>query len=203
VVGVDKENICECPIDEREFITDAGLCIDTTSEECAKSKTWSTCNSRESNGGIACAWKCDGPFCPPQSVTNGDCLNCSAIPALCSGYNNNETCEADPCFRGQSHTEGGKCVWDSDDRCKVQITIGGVTCIYSEEIIQECDGINKNKIINLVSKTSGCDPIERTVACAQEALGLSFFTTLNLIVAISLITLFYFGRHFLLERKNR
>jgi hypothetical protein len=204
VDSVDKDNICECPIDEREFITDAGLCIETTSEKCANFETWSICNSRESNGGIACAWKCYGLSCPPQSVTNGACLNCSVvIPASCLGYNNKETCEADPCFRRQSYTGGSKCVWDSDNLCKVQITIGVVTCIYSEEIIQECDGINKNKIINLVSKTSGCDPIERTVACAQEALGLSFFTTLNLIAAISLITLFYFGRHFLLERKNR
>lgn len=205
---IDKENKCECP---REFVTipDEGFCADPDYDCSAFSVDGvDVCNDWEQTLGGLCGWKCDEPFCPPQPVENGDCLNCSSIQNTCSGYNNEETCIIDPCFKASIYDCGflgcdiyqsSECIWIGDsDGCGFQGSFNGLSCTYQGKVIQECEGTSgNNKIINFTSTDfENCPPKQRTVACAQDVIGLSFFTTLNLILAIGLITLVYFGKHF-------
>lgn len=202
---IDKENKCECP---REFLTirDVGYCADPNGD-CSIFSTYGICNNWSKTDGFACGWKCNGPFCPPKDVDNGDCLNCSSIPNMCSGYNNEVTCNLDPCQKARIYdcaalncnvNEVNGCVWDSDNTCKFEgIFANGNTCKYYGDVVKECDGISKEGLVNFTSTDLGCPPKQRAIACPQDLVGLSFFTMFNFISAIVLITLFYCGRQFI------
>ncbi|MEA3248694.1 MAG: hypothetical protein U9Q73_03250 [Nanoarchaeota archaeon] len=194
---IDKENKCECP---PEFLTipDEGYCADPYDlEGCLTFVTHLNCNDWEQSKPRLCGW--ESRVSP--SVNPGDCLSCNNISNTCSGYNNEETCEIDPCYKALSYdcpslncdkTQEYGCKWDTSfNKCNFYSITNGNSCSYFGNMIQECNGTNDKMIINYTSNDPGCEDATREVICGQDATALNFFTWLNFIFAIILITIFY------------
>lgn len=201
---IDKENKCECP---SEFITipDEGYCADSYSEICSTFNSYSICNDWEQSKPGLCGWNCDGTSCPPSSVNDGTCLNCTSVSNTCSGYNNKETCEVDPCYKALLYdcvalncdtSQEHRCVWDDTfNQCNFESTTGGNSCSYFGNIIKECNETNDKMIINYTSDDTGCDDRIREVICGRDTVLLNFFSKLSLIFAILIIIFFYTISH--------
>ncbi|MEA3248692.1 MAG: hypothetical protein U9Q73_03240 [Nanoarchaeota archaeon] len=193
---IDKENKCECPM---EFVTipDEGYCADPYSEICSTFITHPICNDWEQSKPGMCGW--ESRVSP--SVNPGDCFPCSNISNTCSGYNNQETCEIDPCYKsllydcgvfGCDITQEYGCEWDvGSNRCHFYGHVNGHSCNYFGNVIQECNGTNSEMIINYTSEDVGCDDEIRNVACKQDTVLLSFFSKLSFVLASLMITFFY------------
>ncbi|MCK4650441.1 hypothetical protein KAT36_04395, partial [Candidatus Pacearchaeota archaeon] len=193
---IDKENKCECP---REFITipNEGYCADPYSEICSTFNLHPICNDwKETKPGM-CGWKAE----ISPATTPGYCLPCDNISNTCSGYNNKETCEIDPCYKALLYdcmvfncdtTQEYGCTWDNIfNQCKFKSIIGGNSCTYSGNIIQECNGTNTKMIVDYSSDDIGCDSSTREIMCGQDGIILNFFSRISLIFAILIIALFY------------
>ncbi|MCK5449545.1 hypothetical protein KAI32_01645 [Candidatus Pacearchaeota archaeon] len=190
-------------------IIDVDELMNNPDDECSPIDNFEECNNLTEHLSFVCAWNCSGTSCPPSSVNNGICLSCNDIPETCSGYNNEETCEIDPCQRARLYdcpvlncyeNESYNCFWNSDDnKCEFQgIFAGGLSCDYNSTVLQSCDGMNKNMITNFTSENStDCPSQQKVVSCPLDIIGMSFFTMVNFILAIGLITLFYFGANFI------
>ena len=193
---VDKENKCECP---NEFITipDEGYCANPYSEICSAFNLYSICNNWEQSKPGLCGWEAEvSPL-----ITPGACLNCSSISNACSGYNNKETCEIDPCYKALLYdcvalncdiTQEYGCAWDDTfNQCNFYSITGGNSCSYFGNILKECNGTNDKMVVNYSSSDVGCDSLTREVMCGQDATILNFFSQLSFIFAILIITFFY------------
>lgn len=196
---IDKENKCECP-NNLITIPDEGYCADPYSEICSEIETHPICNNWEQSIPGLCGWEA---IISP-SVIPGQCLSCNNISNTCSGYNNQETCEIDPCYKALLYdcvifrcdtTQEYGCIWDDTlNQCNFESTIDGNSCSYFGNIIQECNETNDKMIIRYSSDDAGCDDTTREVTCGQDATILNFFSQLSLIATMLIITLFYFSK---------
>ncbi|MFH1521408.1 MAG: hypothetical protein ABIF18_00455 [archaeon] len=194
--AIDKENKCECP---SNFVTipDEGYCADPYSEICSTFNLYSICNDWNQSKPGLCGWEAEvSPL-----ITPGTCLNCSSISNTCSGYNNEETCEIDPCYKallydcvafGCDTSQEYECVWDDTlNQCNFFSEIDGKSCNYFGNILEECNETNDKMIINYTSEDTGCEDRVREVICRQDTVLLNFFSKLSFIFAIILIVIFY------------
>ncbi|MCK4650439.1 hypothetical protein KAT36_04385 [Candidatus Pacearchaeota archaeon] len=193
---IDKENKCTC---SHEFVTipNEGYCADPYSEICLTFNSYPICNNWIQSKPGLCGWEAEISL----STTPGYCLPCNNISNTCSGYNNKESCETDPCYKAFLYdctafkcdtSQEYRCIWDGTlNQCQFKSTINGNSCTYFGNIIQECNGTNNKMIVDYTSDDIGCDSSTREVICGQGAIILNFFSKISLITAILIVTLFY------------
>jgi len=179
-----------------------GICTDPGSEEnCTLFSDINDCNNLSEHVSYLCGWECSAETCPPGSSGTGTCHACENIPDTCSGYNNDVTCEADPCYKKEwdcillqcDESEAYNCIWDdTDDECKFDGTLDGSSCTYSGEVLQECGEMD---IEHMIMKYIGepkpeCEDKTVNYPC-KDVVKLGFFSVVNVIVVLVVLILVY------------
>ncbi len=184
--------------------------------EITKCRTSAECsvhdgNIYDCNDEDGCAFNCtDGP-CPQHPSTNtpnpanGKCKACGNVEILinpCKGYNNDITCEDDPCgeaLRGCNSWFGGvncggaHCVWSPEnDECKLYYK----QCFYGVNITTDCsDERTRFAVFDVIGTPNGAgitcsDLRDQKYRCPRQV-QLMFFDVFGLISVVVLIILAY------------
>ena len=197
-----------------EYVCSNGKCVNEMNvEECRGQSSYANCNNEAVHTGFICGWNCTGPFCPPADVNSGVCLACGEIFDRCSGYNNQITCEDDPCDKNNKHCCGRSdlrpgarcdlssdlfncrgassynCVWDTtDNRCKFKIN----GCTYTPVPLTTCEESNvRFAVFNLTGiPTATCENFQFEQRCPRQV-ELPFFDVFGLISVVALMILAY------------
>ena len=191
---------CQCPY-ELTCVDGVGFCA-STSGKCNDILTINTCNDWSAHTDFAlCGWECENGNCPPNpNIASGICQNCSDILNSCGGYNNDVTCNLDPCEKRLSDCNGLECdssldygcFWDSDNKCKFNGTINGDYCIYNSQILKECGGLDVDFMtINFIgSPNPPCEDKKIDYPCG-DVVKLGFFDLFNILEIITILIIFY------------
>jgi hypothetical protein len=193
---------CSCGVGSLCMRSLGGRCVSLTGS--CNFNNMGNCNDINIHPSELCAWRCNNNLCPPPDnyggSNDGNCLNCSSIINSCSGYNNKETCEIDPCFKVEFDCEKlgcekGKsysCQWDNNHGCYMNSSIGGRHCKYVFEP-GNCELSNIAKgLYRDISGTLGCENKEIDMLCAGKLIRLDFFGLKNFFISIFLLFLVYF-----------
>lgn len=175
-----------------------------TNEQCKdfKFSIGSECNKIHINidttkPNFWCAWECDGPFCPPEDRTIGDCIGCKDNIKTCGDYNNDVTCNADPCYKADDSCDliidklcstDAECEWDNaENECNVKGKNDvGIECTVKIKITKECKaGITQGEI-----EASGCGETHTTKFPCPAA-ELPFFTAIHFLIGSLIVTVIY------------
>jgi len=196
---IDTNNICECPANLM-LILNTGYCADPYGKDCPTFDTYIECNDLTITNQSICGWESN-----TSGITDpGYCLSCSEIQNTCGAYNNEETCDDDPCQKAAIYdcsplecdiNENLECFWEGNE-CKINITKRtGLPCEYKIDIIQDClNPTSKKMIINYTTTDPGCENAIKETLCEQRVVPLNFFSKISLILAILTISLFYLIR---------
>jgi hypothetical protein len=152
----------------------------------------------------ACGWECGNGPCPPTTnIFSGVCKNCSAIkPDACMAYNNNLTCEADPCYKARDFECPGKpgceldedyyCYWNyNSNNCEFYYkNSSGDKCNFTERIVQECNEGSAIGIVEYTGIPASCGNFRGEYTCSN-VIKLNFFNFFNLVAAIIMIGIVY------------
>jgi len=175
--------------------------------ECLEINNLIECNDWTQHTGFEdeflCAWKCsDGP-CPPSKIIEGECNFCSIIPNTCSGYNNEETCEIDPCYKADwdcsfldcNNSQNYYCWWDyNENTCKFNATIGEhIFCTYHAKIIEECGKFDtQRRILKYTGEPAENCPLKIVETPCANVVKLDFFNWVNAVIVIIILVVIYY-----------
>ncbi len=125
---------------------------------------------------------------PLGKIEDGECRECEELEGngkYCSNYNNDLSCNEDPCNLVPEGYE--KCEWNNDLYKCVAVK---APCKYS--ISNTCTSQQKQGILTFtpISQTADCKIITKQVPCAGY-IELPFFSELQILLSIFLILLFY------------
>jgi len=203
-----------CPLDF-SCSFGSGRCLSMDDPLCYDNALIDVCNNEtriEHKGGF-CAWNCTGGPCPQQVsfpaplASSGACKTCTDITSQrsdsflpCSGYNNNATCEADPC--GETKDIAGMavlfnlcdgdpesyCVWNyTEDRC--------LPSGWEVKELQNCSKAGAifamyNITVNLAPTGVTCNSTLVKFPCPRRV-QLPFFSLIGLVLASVLVVVVY------------
>lgn len=178
---------CSSVCEKKGLSCQRGMCFDPFSFNCANYKTISSCNDLTKVSGDWCAW---------NSNSNTKCSACGSIMNSCSAYDNQETCNLDPCNKSSrdsinfksDFTKGYKCSW-VNNKC----TFSYDSCSYEISVISSCDAGNGLQSIlykNINPDISGCEEKRIDIPCAGQ-IQLPFFGTFGVLTVLGIIFGFY------------
>lgn len=170
-------------------------------EECLALGEINSCNNWTQHIQYLCGWECENGNCPPNPNINiGNCSACSNIFDGCSGYNNNITCDKDPCYKKEidctliecNSSLPYSCFWDSDNICRFQGYMGVNNCVYKAEILWGCDEDIGVAILNYTGFPPENCPSKTIKYLCSRGIKLPFFNIIGIFITFVLIILFYY-----------
>jgi hypothetical protein len=155
------------------------------------------CNNfslHDGNEPFYCAWDAFEPPAPAPT-----CLACGETVNACFAYDNEETCNADPCYNaagscvlfGCNTDEDWSCYWE-DAKCKFNGTIGlDTSCSYSAEILASCLNADRMLVDFTGVPPAECLPKKVNYPCGQ-LISLDFFNWKNIFASLFILFGFYY-----------
>jgi len=168
------------------------------------------CNDFSFHLNELCGWECspdEGSIgCPPpiDYKETGSCVNCGGIIDSCSGYNNEITCELDPCkkkifdcdFLNCDKSKDYYCKWDSfTQKCFLNSNIGDVNCDYYFKI-SKCNefDIAIGEYID-INGNPDCPNKVREISCKNILIKLGLFSFFEFLISIFILLFIYFMKN--------
>ena len=195
---IDTEGECNCP-GWLTLVIGTGYCANPNSGTCYTFPTHTECNDWQTTSPGLCGWEAE-----TKAITiPGTCQECSNISNSCAGYNNQETCNIDPCNKaeydctnlGCDEPKEHKCEWDTtSQQCNFKGAVNNNNCVFSTMIQQQCDENNDEMIISYSSLDSSCIGKTRSLTCGKNATTLNFFSIISLISTIIIIILIHYTK---------
>lgn len=190
---------CKTTCEDKGFVCYYGFCANPGPADINCSyNTLERCNNfsyhLENNNNDLCAWS--------VADSKSNCISCNSIFDSCGGYNNEKTCNSDPCGKSQKDKANLKigsvstsnCLW-TNNACNFVYS----GCSYKIET-SACGEGNTNYIIkytNINTGVSNCEDKTISIPCASQV-ELSFFGFANIILSLIII----FGIYFVLFHKK-
>jgi hypothetical protein len=127
------------------------------------------------------------------------CLNCADTANACFAYDNEPTCNTDPCYKsvgsclffGCNQSVGYDCYWE-DNTCKFNGTLPGseTSCSYSANILSSCLEADR-MLVEYSGVPASCTSPKVNYPCGQ-LISLDFFNWMNVMISLFVLVGIYF-----------